>query len=43
VCETWSLKLWAEYKLKDFKNKVLRKIFGPKREEITGEWGKIEH
>jgi len=29
-CETWSLKLWAEYKLKDFKNKVLRKISGPK-------------
>jgi len=32
-CDTWSLTLRAEYKLRVFENRVLRKIFGPKREE----------
>ena len=35
-CETWSLKLWEEKKLRVFENRVLRKIFGPRRDEVTG-------
>jgi len=37
-CETWSLTLREERRLKVFENMVLRKIFGPKRDEVTGEW-----
>ena len=40
-CETWSLTLREEHKLRVFENKVLRKIFGAKRGEITGEWRKL--
>jgi hypothetical protein len=40
-CETWSLKLREECRLRVFKNKVLRRIFGPKRDEVTGEWRKL--
>ena len=36
-CETWSLTLREEHKLRVFKNRVLRIIFGPKRDEVTGE------
>jgi hypothetical protein len=36
-CETWSLTLWEEYRLRVFENRVLRRIFGPKRDEVTGE------
>ena len=36
-CETWSLTLWEERRLKVFENRVLRRIFGPKRDEVTGE------
>jgi len=36
-CETWSLTLREDYKLRVFKNRVLKIIFGPKREEVTGE------
>jgi len=36
-CETWSLTFREERKLSVFENKVLRKIFGSKRDEITGE------
>jgi hypothetical protein len=32
-CETWSVTLREEYRLRDFENRVLRRIFGPKREE----------
>jgi hypothetical protein len=39
-CETWSLKLRQEYRLRVFENEVLRRIFGPKRDEVTGEWRK---
>jgi hypothetical protein len=39
-CETWSLKFREERRLKVFKNTVLRRIFGPKRDEVTGEWRK---
>jgi len=34
-CETWSLTLWEESRLKVFENRVLRGIFGPKRDEVT--------
>ena len=37
-CETWSLMLIEEHRLRVFENKVLRKIVGAKRDEITGEW-----
>ena len=35
-CETWSLTLREERKLKLFENRVLRKIFGPRRDEVKG-------
>jgi hypothetical protein len=41
VCETWSLTLREESRLSVFKNRVLRRVFGPKRDEVTGEWGKL--
>jgi hypothetical protein len=37
----WSLTLWVEHKLSVFENRVLSKIFGPKRDEATGEWRKL--
>jgi hypothetical protein len=37
-CETWSLTLSEECRLRVFENRVLRRIFGPKRDEVTGEW-----
>jgi hypothetical protein len=40
-CETWSLMLREEHRLRVFENMVLRRIFGPKRDEVTGEWGKL--
>ena len=40
-CETWSLTLREEHRLRVFENKVLRKIFGAKKEEITREWRKL--
>jgi hypothetical protein len=40
-CETWSLSLWEEHGLKVFENEELKKIFGPKREEVTGGWKKL--
>ena len=42
-CETWSLTLWEERKLRVFENMVLRRIFGPRRDEVTGEWGKLHN
>jgi hypothetical protein len=36
-CETWSLILREELKMRVFENKMLRRIFGPKREEVTGD------
>ena len=42
-CETWSLTLREEHRLRLFENKVLRKIFGGKRDEITGEWRKLHN
>jgi hypothetical protein len=37
-CETWSLALREEHRLGVFENRVLRRTFGPKRDEITGKW-----
>jgi hypothetical protein len=42
-CETWSLTLREEYRLRVFENRVLRRIFGPKRDEVTGEWRKLHN
>jgi len=42
-CETWSLKLREKHKLRVFENRVLRRIFGPEREEIIGEWKKLHN
>ena len=42
-CETWSLKLREEGRLRVFENRVLRRIFGPKRDEVTGEWRKLHN
>jgi len=39
--ETWSLTLREEWKLRVFENMVLRRIFGPRRDEITGEWRRL--
>ena len=36
-CETWSLKLREELRLRVFENRVLRRVFEPKRDEVTGE------
>jgi hypothetical protein len=37
-CETWSQTLREKHRLRVFENRVLRRIFGPKRDEVTGEW-----
>jgi hypothetical protein len=37
-CETWSLTFRVEHRLRVFENRVLRRIFRPKREEVKGEW-----
>ena len=39
--ETWSLTLREERRLRVFKNRVLRRIFGPKSDEVTEEWKKL--
>jgi len=41
VCETWSLTVREKRRLRLFENRVLRRLFGPKWEEVTGEWGKL--
>jgi len=40
-CETWSLILREERRLRVYENRVLRRIFGPKRDELTREWRKL--
>ena len=42
-CESWSLTLREERRLKMFENMVLRRIFGPNRDEVSGECGKIRN
>jgi hypothetical protein len=39
----WSLTLREEHRLRVFENRVLRSIIGPKRDEMTGEWGKLHN
>ena len=43
VCETWSLTLRDERRLRVFENRVLRRTIGPKRDEVTGEWSKLHN
>jgi hypothetical protein len=40
-CETWLLTLREEFRLKMFENRVLNKIFGPKKDEVTGRWKRL--
>jgi hypothetical protein len=42
-CETWSLTLREEHRLRVFENRVLRRIFGPKRDDVTGDWRKLHN
>jgi hypothetical protein len=42
-CENWSLKIREDHTLRVFENRVLRKIFGPKRDETTLEWRKLHN
>jgi hypothetical protein len=42
-CGTWSLTLREESRLRVFESRVLRRIFGPKRDEVTGEWIKLHN
>jgi hypothetical protein len=42
-CEILSLTLREEHRLSVFENRVLRRIFGPKRDEVTGEWRKLHN
>jgi hypothetical protein len=42
-CETWSLTLREECRLRVFKSRVLRRIFGPKRDDVTGEWRRLHN
>ena len=42
-CEIWSLILKEESKLRVYENKVLRRIFGPRRDEVTGEWRRLNN
>jgi hypothetical protein len=42
-CVTWSLTLREEHRLRVFENRVLRRIFEPKRDEVTGQWRKLRN
>jgi hypothetical protein len=42
-CETWSLTLMEDHRLRKFENRVLRRIFGPKRDEVKGDWKKLHN
>ena len=42
-CETWSLSLREKRKLRVFENRVLMRIFGPRRDEVTGEWRRLHN
>ena len=42
-CETWPITLRVERRLRVFENRVLRGIFGPKRDEVRGEWRKLNN
>jgi hypothetical protein len=42
-CETWSLTLREEHRLRMFENRVLRRLLGPKRGEVTGGWRTLQN
>jgi hypothetical protein len=42
-CETWSLTVVEEHRLRVFESKVLRGIFGPERDKVTGEWRRLHN
>jgi hypothetical protein len=42
-CESLSLTLREEHKLRVFENRVLRRIFGPKKDEVKGDWRKLQN
>jgi hypothetical protein len=42
-CETWSVTVREKQRLRVFENRVLRRIFGPKRDEATGEWRRLHN
>jgi hypothetical protein len=42
-CETWSLTSREEHRLRVFENRVLKRIFGPKRDEVIGGWRKLHN
>jgi len=42
-CEAWSLTLRKEGKVRVFENMVLRRIFGPRSDEVTGEWRRLHN
>jgi hypothetical protein len=42
-CETWSLIWREERRLRVFENRMLRRIFAPRREEVTGEWRRLHN
>jgi hypothetical protein len=42
-CETWSLTLREEHRLRQFEKRVLRRIFVPKRDEVTGGWRELHN
>jgi hypothetical protein len=42
-CETWSLTLREECRLRVFENRVLRRILGPRRGEVTGKWRRLHN
>jgi hypothetical protein len=42
-CESWSLTLREECRLRVFENRVLRRILGPKRDEVRGEWRRLHN
>jgi hypothetical protein len=42
-CESWSHTLRGEHRLREFENRVLKRIFGPKRDEVTWEWRRLHN
>jgi hypothetical protein len=42
-CEIWPLTLREEHRLRVFEKRVLRRMFGPKRNEVTGDWRKLHN
>jgi hypothetical protein len=42
-CDTWSLTLREEHRLRVFENRVIRRIFGPRTEEVIGDWRRLHN